>query len=77
MHVEKVTVGQARWQRLNTMIDGVRYFEIKTIIKSLSSAQKKHGAPEAANVDSPILIDMKVVHRRYTDFVTLHAELVD
>lgn len=28
-------------------------------------------------MDAPILFDMKVVHRRYTDFVTLHTELVD
>mmetsp|Transcript_24978 Transcript_24978/g.31177 ORF Transcript_24978/g.31177 Transcript_24978/m.31177 type:complete len:150 (-) Transcript_24978:870-1319(-) len=28
-------------------------------------------------MDAPILIDVKVVHRRYTDFVILHTELVD
>ena len=27
-NIERVTVVKARWQRLNTVIDGVRYYEI-------------------------------------------------
>lgn len=32
MHIESVKIEKARWQRLSTFIDGVRYFEIHTKI---------------------------------------------
>ena len=38
-----------------------------------ASAHQNHGE----SADSPMLIDVKVVHRRYSDFVTLHKELID
>ena len=41
MRIERVTVVKARWQRFRTVVDGVRYFEIQTVIKSLGSAPSR------------------------------------
>jgi len=70
MKIEKVSVVKARWQRLNTVIDGVRYYEIHTLIKSMGSGHHR-------DLDSPVVVDVKVVHRRYSDFSALHTELID
>ena len=39
MQIERVTVERARWMRLSTVIDGVRYYEIKTVIRSFGASQ--------------------------------------
>ena len=65
-----MTVVKGRWQRFNTVIDGARYYEIHTIIKSMGSGHN-HG------LDSPVLFDIKLVYRRYSDFEALHTELID
>ena len=41
MRIERVTVVKARWQRFRTVVDGVRYFEIQTVIKSFGSAPQR------------------------------------
>ena len=71
-----MTVVRARWQRLNTVIDGVRYYEIQTIIRSVGASQNRQMADDGLS-DLPIMIDCKVVHRRYSDFEILHKELID
>ena len=46
------------------------------MIKSISSGH--HFEQEMQNgEDLPVIFDMKVVHRRYSDFEILHRELID
>ena len=50
---------------------GTRYYEIETHLKTL-------GARVSSNaIDAPQVVEVKTVHRRYTDFETLYDELVD
>ena len=40
MQVESVDVVRGRWQRSSNIIEGVRYYEIKTVIRSLGAAHQ-------------------------------------
>ena len=52
MNIEKVTVVKGRWQRLHTVIDGVRYYEIHTRIKQIPPSSANRGV---VNLDQEML----------------------
>ena len=53
------------------LISGTRYYEIQTSTKTLGSRVSSE------LIDSPSVIDTKVVYRRYSDFEALYHELID
>ena len=56
---------------VSRIISGTRFYEIQTNTKTLGS----HVSSEL--IDSPSVIDHKIVFRRYTDFEALYNELID